>query len=234
MYTHSQTRVVSRHLRHNIAFRADAEDSTPCFLLPRWRRGSKGALGYIGGNVLNKLVKIRGLLTLTLTIAIIVCAGSLRAEMQDLVIGKYSSSVAFPCKPERQKQLIAKTETGDIFLTSLKCSQGDNAYVLGVTEYPAQIVSALSVEEMLDSTLDDARSKNFIKIKSSKRTAHQNLSAIRSHLLDSRKPETETIGMAVLAGRNIIVVQVTAPPSSAQSKASTDFVSSLKITAVKK
>ncbi len=182
----------------------------------------------------NKLVKIQGLLTLTLTIAIIVCAGPLRAETQDLVVGKYISSVAFPCKPERQKQLLAKTETGDIFLTSLKCSQGDNAYLLGVTEYPSQIISALSVEEILDSTLDYARSKNFIKIKSSKRTTHQNLPAIRNHLLDSRKPETETISMAVLVDRNIILVQVTAPPSSAQSKASTDFLNSLKIAAVKK
>jgi len=184
--------------------------------------------------MLNKLAKTQGLLTLALAIAIVVCAGPLRAETQGLVSGKYMSSVVFPCTPQRQKQLIAKTEMGNVFLTSLKCSQGDNAYLLGVTEYPAQIVSALSVDEMLVSTLDDARSKNLIKIKSSKRTTHQNLPAIRSHLLDSRKPETESIGVTVLADRSIIVVQVTAPPSSAQSKVSTDFLNSLKITAVKK
>lgn len=182
----------------------------------------------------NKLVKIQGLIILTLAIAIIVCAGPLRAETQDLVVGKYVSSVVFPCKSEHQKQLLAKTETGDIFLTSLKCSQGEMAYLLGVTEYTAQIINALSVEEILDSTLDDARSKNFIKIKSSKQTTYQNFPAIRNHLLDSRKSETETISMAVLADRNIILIQVTALPSLAQSKAATEFLNSLKIAEVKK
>jgi hypothetical protein len=191
-------------------------------------------LDRIGENMSNKLVKSQRFLPLAIAVAIIVYAGPLCAETQDLAIGKYTSSAAFPCTPQRQKQLVAKTEAGDIFFTYLMCSQGDNAYLLGVTEYPAQIISTLSVEEMLDSTLDDARSKNFIKIKSSKRTTHQNFPAMRSHLLDSRKPQTESIGMAILAGPNIIVVQVTAPPSSAQSKTSTDFLNSLKIAVVKK
>lgn len=181
-----------------------------------------------------KKVKTPWVLSLTLTIAIIVCAGPSRAETKSLAIGKYTPSAAFPCAPKRQKQLLAKTEIGDIFLTSLMCSQGDHAYLLGVTEYPEQIMSLLSVEEMLDSTLDDARSKTFIKIKSSKRTTQHNLPAIRNHLLDSRKPETETISMAVLADRNMIVVQVTAPPSSTHSRAATDFLNSLQIAAAKK
>lgn len=183
---------------------------------------------------MNKLIKTQCLLILALATAAIVCAGPLRAETQDLVVGKYVSSAVFPCVPQRQKQLVAKTEAGDIFFTSLLCSQGDNAYLLGVTEYPAQIVNSLSVEEMLDSTLDDARSKNFIKIKSGKRTTYQNFPAIRIHTLDSRKPQTESIGMAALAERNLIVVLVTGPPSSAKAKAPTDFLNSLKITAVKK
>ena len=118
---------------------------------------------------------------------------------------------------------------GDIYFTSLMCSQGANAYLLGVTEYPAQIMSVLSVDEMLDSTLDDARSKKFMKVKSSKRTTLQSLPAIRNHLLDSRKPETESISTAVLADANLIIVQVTAPPTSAQSREATDFLQSLKI-----
>jgi hypothetical protein len=184
--------------------------------------------------MLNK-VKTPRLPTLALAIAIAVCAtGPSRAETQSLAIGKHVPSAAFPCAPQRQRQLVAKTELGDIFLTSLMCSQGDHAYLLGVTEYPAQIMSLLSVEEMLDSTLDDARSKKFMKIKSSKRTTQHNLPASRNHLLDSRKPETETISMAVLADRNMIVVQVTAPQGSAKSRASTDFLNSLQIAAARK
>lgn len=187
---------------------------------------------HMGGNKLKKF-KAAGLSSLVLAIAVIGSAGPSRAETKALAVGKYTPSAAFPCAPQRQKQLVAKTEMGDIFFTSLMCSQGDNAYLLGVTEYPAQIMTVLSVEEMLDSTLDDARSKKFMKIKSSKRTTLQNLPAIRNHLLDSRKPQTESISTVVLADGNLIVVQVTAPQSSAQSKAATDFLNSLQVAAAK-
>jgi len=180
-----------------------------------------------------KKFKAAGLSAFALAIAVIGSAGPAHAETKALAVGKYAPSAAFPCAPQRKKQLVAKTEMGDIFLTSLTCSQGDNAYLLGVTEYPAQIMSMLSVEEMLDSTLDDARSKKFMKVKSSKRTTLQNLPAIRNHLLDSREPATESTSTAVLADANLIVVQVTGPQNSAQSKAATDFLNSLQVAAAK-
>lgn len=164
-----------------------------------------------------------------LAIAGVACAGPLYADNQSLVIGKYTSSAAFPCEPKHQRQRVAHTEVGDVFFTSLSCTRGNHAYLLGVTEYPPEILSALSVDEMLDSTLDDARSKRYMKIKSSRRTTHGKLPSIRSHLLDSRRPETESVSLAVLAGQNLVVVQVTAPEGSAQSRASADFLESLKI-----
>jgi hypothetical protein len=48
-----------------------------------------------------------------------------------------------------------------------------------------------------------------------------------------RKPATESISTAVLADANLIVVQVTAPQSSAQSKAAADFLKSLQVAAGK-
>lgn len=180
-----------------------------------------------------KKFKAAGLSALAIAIAIIGSAGPARAETKALAVGKYAPSAAFPCAPQRKKQLVAKTEMGDVFFTSLTCSQGDSAYLLGVTEYPAQIMSMLSADEMLDSTLDDARSKKFMKVKSSKRTTLQKLPAIRNHLLDTRKPATESISTAVLADANLIVVQVTAPQSAAQSRAATDFLNSLQVAAAK-
>jgi hypothetical protein len=167
-------------------------------------------------------------------VATVVCAAPARAQTQALVIGKHTSSAAFPCAPQRQQQLLAKTEAGDIVMTSLMCSQGDSVYMLAVTAYPPALIKALSVDEALDSTLDDARSKSFMNIKSSQRETHQNLPAVRNHLLDSRKPPTESVITAVLASPNMIVIQVTAPLSGAQSKTSTDFLASLKIASTKK
>ena len=168
-------------------------------------------------------------MTAALAVAGFACAGPLHADEQSVVAGTYTSAAEFPCKPQRQRQLLARTEIGDVFLTSLSCTRGNNAYLLGVTEYPPEILSALSVDEMLDSTLDDARSKRYVRIESSQRTAHQNLPAIRSHLLDSRKPATESVSLAVLAGPNIVFVQVTTPGGAAQSTASADFLESLNI-----
>jgi hypothetical protein len=171
--------------------------------------------------------------TLALAVASMAWAASVHPETRGLAIGNYVSSAAFPCAPELQRRLVARTEVGDIRFTGLRCAQGENAYLLGVTEYPAPIISALSVDEMLDSTLDDARSKHFITIKSSERTMHEGLPSIRSHLVDSRKPRTESVSVAALADRNIVVVQVTAPANGAQSKTSTDFLNSLEIAAKK-
>jgi hypothetical protein len=183
--------------------------------------------------MLNQSARSQRLSTLALAVASLACAAPVHAETRGLAIGNYVSSAAFPCAPELQRRLVARTEVGDIRFTGLTCTQGDNAYLLGVTEYPAPIISALSVDEMLDSTLDDARSKHFIRIKSSERAMHEGLPSIRSHLLDSRKPRTEAITVAALADRTIVVVQVTAPAHRAQSKASTDFLNSLEIAAKK-
>lgn len=161
------------------------------------------------------------------------CAAPVHAETRGLAVGNHVSSAAFPCAPALQRRLVARTEVGDILFTGLSCAQGDSAYLLGVTEYPAPIIGALSVDEMLDSTLDDARSKDFIRIKSSERTMHEGLPSIRSHLLDSRKPRTESVSVAALADRNIVVVQVTAPANGAQSKTAADFLNSLAIAAKK-
>ncbi|HEY0664267.1 MAG TPA: hypothetical protein VGD18_06640 [Thiobacillaceae bacterium] len=172
---------------------------------------------------------IRTVLLTAAFAATCMCAAPLRADNQSLEVGKHASSATFPCKPQRQRQQVAETEVGAIYFTSLMCSQGNNAYLLGVTEYPKEVARALSVEEMLDSTLDDARSKPFMKIRSSSRTTRNGLPAIRSHLLDTRKPKTETVSEAILADGHMIVAQVTAPAGSAQSRASADFLASLKI-----
>jgi hypothetical protein len=183
-----------------------------------------------------QLIKTKTPLLLSAALAVvgILCTGPARAETKTLVIGKYVSSAAFPCVPQQKKQLLAKTEVGDIFFTSLTCSQGDSAYVLGMSEYPTEFLNALSVEEILDSTLDDARSKSHMKIKSSARMTYEHFPAMRTHLVDSRNPQMDSIITATLAGRNMVVIQVTAPPGSAQSEASANFMNSLKISALKK
>lgn len=181
-----------------------------------------------------KLFKTQSLLILTFVIAGMTHFYPLRAEAHDLEIGKYKSSVLFPCTPERKKQLLAKTELGDIYLTTLQCIKGDSSYLLGITEYTAEIMSALSTEEILDSTLDDSRSKNYIKIKSSKRKIFKNLPAIQSQILDSRKPETETDSLSVIADRYLFVVTVTAQPSPVKEKIAADFLNSFQIYNLKK
>jgi len=80
---------------------------------------------------------------------------------------------------------------------------------------------------MLDSTLDDARSKNYVKIVSSQRLSHAGLPAIRSQVLDTRKPETATVSLCVMVGNGLAFTMVTAAPSAIQSDVAEDFLSSL-------
>jgi hypothetical protein len=87
---------------------------------------------------------------------------------------------------------------------------------------------------MLDSTLDDARSKSYMKIVSSKQTRYQNHPAIRTHLLDARKPETESSILSVLVDRYMISALVVAAAGQGESKSTTDFLNSVKINLIRK
>lgn len=149
------------------------------------------------------------------------------AEFQKLIVEKSHMSAKFPCTPKREKQLIAKTELGDLFTTSLSCSKSDSFYLLSMTQYPNEFYKIFSVTEWLDSTLDYARSKKYIKIKTSHIITHQKLPAIRSHILDTRKPNTTSISLAVLTQNGMVIIMATTPPALEKSKTVNNFLSSL-------
>ena len=151
------------------------------------------------------------------------------ADSQKLIVEKTHMTAEFPCTPKKNKQLAAKTELGNIFTTSLSCSKDDSFYILSITQYPKEFYKMLTVAEWLDSTLDDARSKKYIKIKTSNTITHQKLPAIRTHILDTRKPNTTSISLAVLTEDGMVLIMATTPPELEKSKIVNGFLSSLNV-----
>ena len=151
------------------------------------------------------------------------------AETQELAVENSQMTAEFPCTPKKKRQVVAKTELGDIITTSLTCSKSDSAYHLSITQYPKEYYKMLSEAEWLDSTLDDARSKKYIKIKSSKVGSHQKYSAIRSNILDTRKPNTTSVSLAVITDDGMILIMATTPPALEKSKTVSAFLNSLSI-----
>ena len=173
--------------------------------------------------------KTLSLRNLILAIIVAVCAIPVRAETNVLAAGKYASSAAFPCTSQQQEPRTYKTDVGNVSQTSSMCSQGDTAYTLTITEFPKQLLAGLSTNEMLDSTLDDARSKSYMKIVSSNQTRYQNHPAIRAHLLDTRKPETESFTVSIFVDRYLISALVVAATGQGKPKSTSDFLDSVKI-----
>lgn len=150
------------------------------------------------------------------------------AQIQELKAGKTEASASFPCKAERQKTIKTETDAGTISIMQLRCTKNNTVFLLGISVYPEEIVKALSREEMLDSTLDDARSKKYIKIASSKQLSHAGLPAIRSHILDTRQPETATISLTILTGNTLVLALVISTPKLIDSNEAKEFLNSLK------
>jgi hypothetical protein len=158
------------------------------------------------------------------------CIDTGQAQMQDLAFGKYRLSAAFPCAPKREKRLAGKTELGtEIFMVSLGCDHGDHTYFLGVMQYPPDLMSAHSPDELLESYGHNTAAKKHVKIRTSQRMTHKGFPAVRYHVLDTRTPEKELIMMGVLVDQSMLTISVTARSGQLQPAKHASFADSLSI-----
>jgi hypothetical protein len=145
-------------------------------------------------------------------------------------IGKYRIAANFPCRPNRHKQVVGKTDMGgEVTQTMLVCSQGDLTYSVSAVEYPEQAIKSMPAEAWLDSSLDGLRSQPQYTLKSSTRQAHQTFPAILTHFLDSREPPIDLARLFVMTDAGMIVIGASWPSGSPEPSRATDFTSSLSI-----
>jgi hypothetical protein len=153
------------------------------------------------------------------------------AEQEELSIGKYRIMADFPCRPNRQKQVIGRTETGDeISQTTFVCSQGVITYSLSATEYSEQVLKSLPADVWVNRTLDGVRSQPRYTLKSSTRQPHQTFPAIRAHFSDSRVPPLDMARLSVLTDAGIVVIGGSWPSGSPEPSPAIKFTDSLTIT----
>ncbi len=164
--------------------------------------------------------------------AALVIAGPMQAvpacaQVQDLKGENVWASASFPCKAEQQESKTINIVIGNILVVHSKCTKAKTVFVLAIIELSESLAKYMSSDELLDITLDDARSKSYVKIISTERVSLAGSPAMKSHVLDTRQPQTATKSLAVISGHSIAITMVTASPDTVESDAANDFLNSL-------
>lgn len=161
----------------------------------------------------------------TLLLAAVAVAAALPASRAEkLDAPQWHFSVNFPCQSQIGGQ-TAKTEAGDIVITTYTCGDDTVAYVIAISDFPAGLIKPETIDNMYAGAVNTAAADSKGTIRSIMPYTLANYTG-REALIDVIADKTVMHMRNFIVGNRFYQVLYLGPAGSEQSKECLEFLNS--------
>jgi hypothetical protein len=140
---------------------------------------------------------------------------------------QWGFSAVFPCQSQLSSQPVA-TNAGNVTLTMYMCSEGETAYFVGVTDYPAGAIAQRNLDDVYNGVANGAATNSNGTIRSLDPYTLGNVAG-RDAVIDVASSKQTMHARFFIVGDRLYQELFLGPSGEENSKASLDFLNAFAL-----